>query len=190
MSVVSRLKARGRARLGGILTSIVHEQLPEVGSRAQTQASQRTLWHQYQLGRALNMPLPSFSEVGFRVYSQYDEDGILLFLFAVLGLTNKVCVELAYGSPYGANTTNLICSWGWRGLLIDGDERLVEQAGAFFASQPDTCNYPPSVVRAWVDSGNVNSVLRDNGVEGEIDLFSLDMDGIDYWVWKSLDVIR
>ena len=30
----------------------------------------------------------------------------------------------------------------------------------------------------------------DNGVEGEIDLFSLDIDGIDYWIWNAVSVIQ
>jgi hypothetical protein len=190
MSVLSRLKARAWSRLSGVITSILHEAMPDMGLTAYTQAAQRALWQQYQLRKALNIPLPQFSEVGFRVYSRFDEDGILLFLFAVLGLTNKVCVELAFGSPHGANTTNLICNWGWRGLLIEGEESLAEQARTFFANQPDTLPFPPMIVQAWVDSENVNAVLRDNGIEGEIDLFSLDMDGIDYWVWKRLEVVR
>ena len=28
------------------------------------------------------------------------------------------------------------------------------------------------------------------GFEGEIDLLSLDIDGIDYWIWEALEVIR
>ena len=35
-------------------------------------------------------PLPDFREVGFRCHSQFEEDGILLFLFAVIGTTNKI----------------------------------------------------------------------------------------------------
>jgi hypothetical protein len=33
--------------------------------------------------------LPSFDDVGFRKYSQFEEDGILLYIFSVLGVTNK-----------------------------------------------------------------------------------------------------
>ncbi len=32
-------------------------------------------------------------------------------------------------------------------------------------------------------------IIADNGITGEIDLFSLDVDGIDYWLWKNLEVI-
>jgi hypothetical protein len=32
--------------------------------------------------------------------------------------------------------------------------------------------------------------MSESGVTGEIDLLSLDMDGVDYWVWKALDCIQ
>jgi hypothetical protein len=36
----------------------------------------------------------------------------------------------------------------------------------------------------------VNSVLRDAGVGGNVDLLALDIDGMDYWVWKAIEQIR
>ena len=37
---------------------------------------------------------------------------------------------------------------------------------------------------------NVNDLLRQEGAIGEIDLFSLDMDGNDYWIWKQIKCIK
>jgi hypothetical protein len=33
---------------------------------------------------------------------------------------------------------------------------------------------------------NVNSLISDNGFAGDVDLLSLDIDGMDYWVWRAL----
>src|SRR5262245_61707127 len=41
--------------------------------------------------------LPRFDEIGFRQYSQNDEDGILLYLFALVGTSNKRCLEICAG---------------------------------------------------------------------------------------------
>ncbi len=35
------------------------------------------------------MRLPGLSEVGFKVLSQTDEDGILLYIFSIIGSTNR-----------------------------------------------------------------------------------------------------
>ena len=38
----------------------------------------------------------------------------------------------------------------------------------------------------FIDSENVLNVLKKNNFEKDIDFFSLDIDGIDYWIIKSL----
>lgn len=156
-----------------------------------TKVSQTQLLFHYQLLHSLKLPLPNkFEDTGFRVYSQNDEDGLLLYLFSLIGTTNKICVDVGSGSPYGANTTNLICNWGWTGLLIEGNENAVKQAKQFFESHEDTWIYPPKVINAWVTAENINDLIQENGISGEIDLFCLDLDGVDYWIWKSLNVIQ
>lgn len=45
---------------------------------------------------------------------------------------------------------------------------------------------PLHLIHAWITKENVNHLLRQNGAIGEIDLFSLDMDGNDYYIWEEL----
>ena len=54
----------------------------------------------------------------------------------------------------------------------------------------DTYIYPPHVIQAWVTAENINELCEKNDLFGEIDLFSLDMDGVDYWVWKNLNTVN
>jgi hypothetical protein len=156
---------------------------------ANRRVSQHVLLQQYQLLRKLNLPLPNIQDTGFRVYSQSDEDGLVLFVFSLIGMTNRICVDIASGVPDGANSTNLIRNWGFAGFLFEANEDKVIEARQFFDG-PDTNIYPPRITRGMVTAENVNDLLLSAQVSGEIDLFSLDMDGIDYWVWKSLDVIE
>lgn len=150
-----------------------------------TQALQRQLFLHYQNLKNQRLQLPKFQDTGLRVYSQNDEDGLLLYIFSLIGFTNKICVDMAFGSPYGANTTNLICNWGFHGLLVEG--RGVSTG--FFESHKDTFIFPPKLQQSWITTENVNKLCSKNGIEGEIDLFSLDMDGVDYWIWKNLEII-
>jgi hypothetical protein len=134
-------------------------------------------------------PLPRISDVGFKCCSQTDEDGILLFLFAVLGATEKLSVEICAGNGIECNSANLILNHGWHGLLVDGDPALVEQGQAFYRQSPQTYVYPPKFVCAWVKRSTVNDLVSTNGFRGEIDLLSLDLDGIDYWIWEALTAV-
>jgi len=133
--------------------------------------------------------LPGFRDVGFRQFSQHDEDGILLFIFSVIGTTNRTCVEICAGDGTECNATNLILNHGWWAALFDGDKNNVRRGCEFFASHPDTRLLPPMFTTAWVTAENVNDLIADCGMKGEIDLLSLDVDGVDYWLWKAIDVI-
>lgn len=130
--------------------------------------------------------LPSFSEVEFRSFSQNGEDGILHYIFSLIGTTDKRAVEICAGDGIECNTANLIINHGWYGLLVDGNCSQVEKGREFYANYQDTFIWPPAFVEAWVTTENVNALLTEQGFSGEIDLLSLDMDGVDYWIWKGI----
>jgi hypothetical protein len=133
---------------------------------------------------------PRIQDAGFRVYSQTDEDGILLYLLSVAGFTNRKCVEICAGDGQENNTANLVINHGFHGLMVDGDLALVERGRRFFAEHPATYVYPPVFEHAWITRGAVNDLFRSNGFTGLVDVLSLDLDGVDYWVWESLTVIE
>lgn len=128
-----------------------------------------------------------FDETGFSVFSQTDEDGKLLYIFSQIGFTNKKLVDIAFATPYGSNSTNLICNWGFSALLIDGND--LSKSKEFFQSNKSTCLFPPHLKTTWITAENINEICTSNGFVGEIDLLSLDLDGVDYWILKNLDVV-
>jgi hypothetical protein len=134
-------------------------------------------------------PLPSFSDVQLRSYSQNGEDGILLYIFSLIGHTDKRVVELCVGDGIECNAANLIINHRWVGLLFDGSVDNIEVAKQFYTQNQDTHWLQPTLVPAWITTENVNSLITSNGFSGEIDLLSLDLDGVDYWIWKTLDCI-
>ena len=159
--------------------------------RGNEAVAQRMLMHQYRLLASQGHEwLPSINDVGFRKYSQFEEDGILLYIFSLVRPTNKKCVEICAGNGRECNTANLIVNHGWWGYLFDGDKQNVKEGTAFFSQNKDTFFYPPKFTRAWITAENVNDVIEKSGVSGPIDLLSLDLDGMDYWVWKAISVIE
>jgi|NOAtaT_7_FD_contig_61_1295923_length_3396_multi_3_in_0_out_0_3 hypothetical protein len=134
--------------------------------------------------------LPKFDEVGFKAYSQFEEDGILLYIFSLIGNTNKKVVEICAGNGQECMAANLIINHGWQGYLFDGSEENIKSGQNFFANHKQTFLMPPIFKQAWFTAENVNQVLTDSGAIGEVDLLSLDIDGMDYWVWKAINVIH
>jgi hypothetical protein len=107
-----------------------------------------------------------------------------------VGTTNKRVVEICAGNGIECNAANLIVNHGWLGLLIDGDDHNVAAGRRFYAHCRDTAASQPVLVPAWVTAENVNDLVSEHGFAGDIDLLSLDMDGMDYWVWKALTCVR
>jgi len=161
---------------------------PVTGSqRALLQIGQLQLAMRYRELAAAGGPLPSYRDVGFGVYCDADEDGILLFLLAVVGADHKVLVDLGSASADASNSSNLVLHHGWTGLLVDGDADNVALAERDYA---DRGVMPPTMVSDWITAENVNELVTSHVDPASVDLLSIDIDGNDYWVWKALDVIR
>lgn len=129
-------------------------------------------------------------DVEFKNYSQSGEDGILMYVFALIGTTNRQALEICAGNGKECNSANLILNHGWTGLLFDGDANNIAIAREFFSTHPNTWLGPqPVVCHAWITAENINTLVTDHGMSGEIDLLSLDLDGIDLWVWQALTAV-
>lgn len=126
----------------------------------------------------------------FSLYSQNGEDGILLFLFSQVGTTNKTLVEFGVESGRECNAANLLINFGWNGLLMDGSESNMARGRAWYRSLGLPNIGGIELKQAFVTTDNINQVIGDSGIRGEIDLLSVDIDGNDYWVWQAIDVIR
>jgi hypothetical protein len=186
---LKKLAYRGREFLAAPVVQRLQGIERQVGQRPPDAAAQLLLQFTYQEMARSGAALPALRETGFKAYSQTDEDGILLFIFSIIGCADRRSIELCAGDGTECNTANLILNHGWHGLLVDGDERLVRRGTAFFAAHRHTYVYPPVFVHSWVTRDSVNDLLKRNGFEGEVDLLSLDMDGVDYWIWEALDCV-
>ena len=127
---------------------------------------------------------PKISDIGFKIFSQSDEDGILLYLFSVIGTNSKVVAEVCAGNGIECCSTNLIINHGWHGVLIDGDKDLLEQGTRFYQKHRNTYMFKgrsPLLKNAWVTRDNIDQLIPANA-----DLLIVDLDGIDYWAWQAV----
>lgn len=116
----------------------------------------------------------------FRGMSQNEEDGITLALLDRIGSPTRRFVEIGAGVN-GGNSGFLARECGWTGVMVEIDPGRARTLARRFGAAVD-------VVEARVTRENVNDLLAAKGVSGEIDVLSLDIDGIDYWVFERLSV--
>jgi hypothetical protein len=155
------------------------------------QQIQRGIVNQYQMFKLQScIPYKSIQEAGFRAYSQFEEDGIILYVLSMIGLKTRRVVEICCGSGDECMATNLILNHGFDGYLFDGDEENVRRARSFFDAQKDCLLYRPTITKSWITAENVNQLLVQAECAGEVDLFSLDVDGNDYWILRAIEAVN
>lgn len=152
------------------------------------QIQQRNLLHYYH-DCAKSGNIPKLSDTGFRVFSQYEEDGKLLFIFSMIGMENKQFVDIGSNDGINSNCANLFFNFGWYGLFIDCDTWSIKRGKRFYNTYPNPLQYKPKFICKKVTRENVNQIIEEAGIGGEIGLLSIDIDGNDYWVWDALSII-
>ncbi len=195
MAIVRQFLKRIGAMVSPALEDVVAKLLPYTAKNLDlvnvvNRQNQIRLARLYGRMREGVLPPLSLSEVEFRAYSQNGEDGILLYIFSLIGVEHKRAIEICAGSGIECNTANLVIHHGWESLMVDGDPVNTMQGRSFYRRCRNTFAWPPKLVNAWVTAENVNSIIADNGFGGPIDLLSLDLDGVDYWIWKAISAAQ
>lgn len=124
---------------------------------------------------------------GYKVYSQNDEDGIIQEIFARIGTSDKRFIEFGVQDGLESNCHYLLFQ-GWSGLWIEGDPEFCDKIQLKF--RPVIESGQLGLVNAFITRDNINQVISEAGYQGELDLLSIDIDGNDYYVWESIEVIR
>jgi hypothetical protein len=171
-----------------IVDNTINSLREQAKTSPETKATQRLLYHYYR-NLVATGSLPSLQETGFRVFSQFEEDGKLLFVFAVMGISTGTFADIGAADGINSNCANLALNFGWRGVFVDGNPDNIRRGEAFYRQHPDTWAYPPRFIHAMVTRENINDILRTASLPEDIDLMSFDIDGNDYWVWDAIDCV-
>jgi hypothetical protein len=145
---------------------------------------------QLALGRvesrlAQSLPIKDIKDNEFQVYSQWGEDGIIDYLIRNVDVKQKIFVEFGVENYWESNTRFLLINNNWSGLVIDGsldNIQHIKQDSIYW-------KYNLKAVQSFINKENINNILSENGIAGEVGLLSIDIDGNDYWVWKAIDSI-
>jgi hypothetical protein len=123
----------------------------------------------------------------FRAFSQWGEDGIIQFLLRHIEIGRKIFVE--FGADiynFESNTRFLLSNDNWTGLVIDSNEDAIRE----LKTSTPCVLYDLRAISAFITTQNINQLLSENGIVGEIGILSIDIDGNDYWLWDAIDVVN
>ena len=126
------------------------------------------------------------ADAEFKVFSQWGEDGIIQRLVRAVPIAKPVFVEFGVQDYTEANTRFLLVNNHWSGLVMDGDAQHI----AAIRRSPLYWRHNLKAECAFIDRDNINGLIRSAGIEGDIGLLSVDIDGNDYWVWQAIDCVQ
>jgi hypothetical protein len=131
-------------------------------------------------------PNVDFRKVGFKVFSQFDEDGIIQYLISKLPIKNKTFIEFGVENYEESNTRFLLLNDHWQGMVLDAraaDIRYIQQDNIYW-------QYDLQAKCTWITRENINALLHDANFGEDVGLLSIDIDGNDYWIWEAIQSIR
>ena len=149
------------------------------------QIGQRALFHTYKTSDSI-----SLAETGFRVFSQFEEDGKLLFIFSKIGVKHESFIEIGSDDGLNSNCANLALNFQWHGVFMDANPLSISRGQYFYKRYPHPYGYKPKFICAKITRENINDLIRQAGYSGQVDLLSIDIDGNDYWIWDAITAVR
>ena len=129
--------------------------------------------------------IDSLSDVEFKVFSQWGQDGVIQYLLSKIDIPRKIFVEFGVGNYTESNTRFLLMNNNWGGLVIDSSQPCID-----YIKYEMRWKYDLKAVRAFITKDNINKIIKEHIKERDIGLLSIDIDGNDYWIWKEIAVIN
>jgi hypothetical protein len=131
--------------------------------------------------------LPDLLRFRRNVYSQNGEDGVLRELLRRLNIEDGWFCEFgAWDGKYLSNSYLLLQN-GWKGVMIEGDPQryldLQETAAHSGGRLHTICRFVGH--HEGVDS--LDSLLSQTPIPSDFDVLSIDVDGLDYFIWEALE---
>lgn len=117
----------------------------------------------------------------FSAFSQNGEDGILDVLRNQLRKSNRYFIEIGSADGLQNNSSWMVVAEQYAGLMVEGNPRLVARAKRLIPHY----SLGAECVNMFVSSSTVKG-LKALSQYADPDVFSLDIDGVDYYVAEAI----
>lgn len=138
------------------------------------------------------MPIRLRDAAGGR-YSQHGEEGVIQAVFKELGVKTGTCVDIGAFDLQLISNVYPLWTNGWKALLVEGDRMRFRKLLRQYASHPQASEQRVSIVNRLVaEEGpdSLDNILTAQEVPADFDLLSIDVDGLDFQVWRGLKRFR
>ena len=120
----------------------------------------------------------------FKVFSQWGEDGIINHILQILNIAKPNCLEIGIEDFTECNTRFLSVYRNANLYLVDSSEAAQSVISNLEFRWKSILEFEKN----YINQDNINKVIeRASNAVGVIDVFSLDIDGVDYWILKAID---
>ena len=116
-----------------------------------------------------------------KIFSQNGEDGIIDFILETLKIKNPKFIEIGVENYVESNTRLLYHIRNSSGLIVDQSININN-----LSKNLDLWKGRLKVLKENVTPENINEIISKDDYNKDLDLFSIDIDGLDYWVIKKL----
>lgn len=131
-------------------------------------------------------PNTDFRNVGFKVFSQWDEDGIIQFLISNIKIENKTFIEFGVENYEESNTRFLLLNNHWQGMVLDASEPDIR----YIRTDKIYWQFDLQAKCAWITRDNIDAILQESGFSEDIGLLSIDINGNEYWIWEAIRSVK
>ena len=128
-------------------------------------------------------------------WSQHGEEGVIEYLIDNIGSIKKFILDIGSGNtPLGSNSFRLLKEHAWDGILIDAlgtsDDKknyiYHEPPRYHFVNDADFDLFVSKHVNTFFEKDTIVDILEENKCPKQPGILSLDIDGMDYWILKTL----
>jgi hypothetical protein len=151
-------------------TGVLRDQIRSVGQSLKYLSSS-------SISARAGPPERDLTSYEMRVFSQNGEDGVLFEILRRIGSQARRFVEIG-AQAAESNCIALAVLLGWEGTVVEADPERAEEF-----RRTHSVHGRVVISDSFVTRENVNEIV---GAD-PLDVFSLDIDGNDYWVWQALD---
>jgi len=125
----------------------------------------------------------NFNDYGFKIFSQWDDDGLIQYIIKHINIENEVFIEFGVEDFTESNGRFLMMHNNWKGFVMDGSKQNMDRLLA------KDWYWKYSLIRknAFITKENINGLLAETGFLN-IGLLHIDLDGNDVHILAELNL--